>query len=101
MDNQNTNPTEVETPTVVTQETLDANPELAAAGVEVGTPIGEATPEQVATAEALENAAPETTVEPTETQPEPAVVEETPAPVETVEETVVEAAPIVEEEKKN
>lgn len=39
-------------PAVVTQELLDENPELAAAGVEVGTPIEDATDEEAAAAEA-------------------------------------------------
>lgn len=39
-------------PEVVTQEVLDANPVLAENGVEVGAPITEATPEQVAEGEA-------------------------------------------------
>lgn len=101
MENQENVNAEVEMPTVVTQEMLDANPELAAAGVEVGAPISEATDEEVA--DAIENGTP-VIVEPTETQPEPAVVEETPAPVEPVVEPVVETVPEVAptsaEEKK-
>lgn len=85
---ENVNAAEVEMPTVVTQEMLDANPELVAAGVEVGAPIGEATDEEVA--DAIQNGTP-VIVEPIETQPEePAVVEETPAPAEPVVEPVVE-----------
>lgn len=97
---ENVNAAEVEMPTVVTQEMLDANPELAAAGVEVGAPIGEATDEEVA--DAIQNGT-AVIVEPTETQPEPAVVEETPAPAEPVVEPVVETVPEVaptSEEKK-
>jgi len=86
---ENVNAAEVEMPTVVTQEMLDANPELAAAGVEVGAPIGEATDEEVANA--IESGA--VVLDNTETQPEePAVVEETPAPAEPVVEPVVETA---------
>lgn len=97
---ENVNAAEVEMPTVVTQEMLDANPELAAAGVEVGAPIGEATDEEVA--DAIQNGT-AVIVEPTETQPEPAVAEETPAPAEPVVEPVVETVPEVaptSEEKK-
>ena len=43
-------------PTVVTQELLDENPELAAAGVEVGTPIEAATDEEAAAAQAAADA---------------------------------------------
>lgn len=104
MENQeNLSAAEVEMPTVVTQEMLDANPELAAAGVEVGAPIGEATDEEVA--DAIQNGTP-VIVEPTETQPEPAVAEETPAPAEPVveaatdaTETATEVAPTSEEKK--
>lgn len=100
MENQeNVNAAEVEMPTVVTQEMLDANPELAAAGVEVGAPIGEATDEEVANA--IKNGA--VVVDNTETQPEPAVAKETPAPAEPVVEPVVETVPEVaptSEEKK-
>lgn len=84
MENQENTSAEVKMPTHVTQEMLDANPELAAAGVQVGAPIGEATDEEVA--EAIKN--------------ETAVVEETPAPAEPVVETVVETAPATVEEKK-
>lgn len=87
MENQENVNAEVEMPTVVTQEMLDANPELVAAGVEVGAPIGEATDEEVA--DAIQNGT-AVIVEPTETQPEPAVAEETPAPAEPVVEPVVE-----------
>lgn len=103
--NENAN-AEVEMPTVVTQEMLDANPELAAAGVEVGAPIGEATDEEVASAiengaVVLDNTEPAAVVEETqpvvEAAPEPAVVEETQPEVV---ETVIETAPVVSEEKK-
>lgn len=43
-------------PAVVTQELLDENPELAAAGVEVGTPIEAATDEEAAAAQAAADA---------------------------------------------
>lgn len=100
---------EVEMPTVVTQEMLDANPELAAAGVQVGVPIGEATDEEVANAiqngaVVIDNTEPAPVVEETqpvvETAPEPVVAEETPAVAEPVAEPVVETAPEVSEEKK-
>ena len=102
---ENVKAAEVEMPTVVTQEMLDANPELAAAGVEVGAPIGEATDEEVANA--IENGA--VVVDNTETQPEPAPAEPVVEPVDvnttaTVGEpeagqSVPEVAPTSEEKK--